>query len=481
MSPAGPTEDAAIAGLAPPESFLEMADALEARGYQAWAVGGAIRDHLLGHRRGDWDLATDAHPQEVQHLFRRTVPLGIEHGTVGVLADDGTMYEVTTFRRDVETDGRHAVVDFAETIEEDLARRDFTINAIAWQPRTNEIRDPSGGRADLAAGILRAVGEPSERFAEDYLRVLRGLRFAGRYDLLIDPPTREALDEAVPGLSRLSAERVREELEKIMAAPAPSTALRLYRDTRALAIWYPELDAAADTPAWDAALGAIDALREIRPLLRVARLLLVVPGAGEEPDAGEEPITQLLERLKFSGAATRRILELRRHYLPFVNPLDSAAQLREWLSEVGPGGERDLFRLHFAAARGAARAAGSAGSAGEASSGKATLRDDAGEPDDVVEPDDAGEPDEAARGLVYVWRRVHDERLSGVPIDRSDLAVDGNDMLALGVEPGPFIGLLLDELHAIVLEDPDLNERESLLDRARELIELAGMAGADAE
>lgn len=438
------TKDDVTAGLEPPASFLEMADRLEEHGYQAWAVGGAIRDHLLGRPRGDWDLATDAHPEEIQHLFRRTIPLGVEHGTVGVLQDDGAMYEVTTFRRDIETDGRHAIVDFAETIDEDLARRDFTINAIAWQPRTRELRDPSGGRADLAAGILRAVGEPSERFAEDYLRVLRGLRFAGRYDLLIDPPTREALDEAVPGLSRLSAERVREELEKIMAAPAPSAALRLYRDTRALAVWYPELDAEADTPAWDAALASIDELHAGRPLLRVARLLMLVPGAGEEEDPGEDAVTGLLERLKFSGAATRRVLELRRDYLPFVNPLDSAAQLREWLSEVGPGGERDLFRMHFAAAR-------------------------------------ALGGEDAARGLVYVWRRVHDERLSGAPIDRSDLAVDGNDVLALGVAPGPFVGLLLEELHALVLEDPELNERDALLERARELIELAGMTGADAD
>ena len=435
--PAGPTDETLLA----PRSFLALAEQLEARGYEAWAVGGAIRDRLMGIARGDWDLATDARPEEVRALFRRTIPLGIEHGTVGVLQEDGTVYEVTTFRRDIETDGRHAVVAFAETIDEDLARRDFTINAIAWRIATRELKDPWNGREDLEARILRAVGEPAERFAEDYLRVLRGLRFAGRFGLTIDPPTREALDAAVHGTTDLSAERVREELEKIFTGPHPSAALRLYRDTGVLGIWYPELDTRADTDAWDAALDAIDELHEGRPLLRLARLLMIIPGAGEDPDPGEAAVAQVVERLKLSNADRRRILELRRHFLPFVNPLDSSAHIREWLSEVGPGGERDLFRLHFAAAR-------------------------------------ASGDEQAAGALVHTWRRAHEERLGDAPIDRSELAVDGEDILELGVAQGPVVGLLLDELHAQVLEDPALNEREALLDIARELIEMASLEDA---
>jgi tRNA nucleotidyltransferase (CCA-adding enzyme) len=392
----------------------------------------------MGISRGDWDLATDARPEEVRSLFPRTIPLGIEHGTVGVLQEDGSVYEVTTFRRDIETDGRHAVVSFAETIDEDLARRDFTINAIAWRIATRELRDPWNGREDLEARILRAVGEPAERFAEDYLRVLRGLRFAGRFDLTVDPPTREALEGAVGGTADLSAERVREELEKVFTGPRPSAALRLYRDTGVLGIWYPELDAEADTEAWEAALAAIDELHEGRPLLRLARLLLIVPGAGEEPDPGEAAVSRVMERLKLSNADRRRIHELRRYFLPFVNPLDSSAHMREWLSEVGPGGERDLFRLHFAAAR-------------------------------------ASGDEQATGALLHTWRRVHDERLGGAPIDRSELAVDGEDILGLGVARGPLIGLLLGELHAQVLEDPELNERETLLDIARELIDMASL------
>ncbi len=439
--------DTAGLNICPPPSFSDVASRLEDAGFEAWAVGGAVRDHLLGVDRVDWDLATSARPNQVIDLFRRTVPLGIEHGTVGVLDPDGVLYEVTTFRRDVETDGRHAVIEFAESIEEDLARRDFTINAIAWRERTAELRDPWDGRSDLEARVLRAVGIPAERFAEDYLRVLRGLRFAGVYGLTMDPPTREALEEAVSGLDHLSAERVREELIKVLASPEPSATLHLYRDTRALSVWYPELEPYTDEPAWDEALAAIDKLSRHRGLLRLCRLLLILPtDSSIEPleDPGFIAAGTVLKRLKFSGAEQRRVLHLYQHFLPLVSAVDSSAQIREWLCEIGPGNERDLFRLHFAAAR-------------------------------------AAQAEDAMRALVFVWRRAHEERLSGAPIDRADLAVDGNDVLALGLPRGPLVGLLLDELHALVLEDPDLNTKDNLLAQARELIDMAGLVDASAE
>jgi len=439
--------DTAGLNIRPPPSFSDVSNRLEDAGFEAWAVGGAVRDHLLGVDRVDWDLATSARPNQVIDLFRRTVPLGIEHGTVGVLDPDGVLYEVTTFRRDVETDGRHAVIEFAESIEEDLARRDFTINAIAWRERTAELRDPWDGRSDLEARVLRAVGVPAERFAEDYLRVLRGLRFAGVYGLTMDPPTREALEEAVSGLDHLSAERVREELIKVLASPEPSATLHLYRDTRALSVWYPELELYADEPCWDEALAAIDKLSRHRGYLRLCRLLLILPTDPTiEPleDPGFIAAGTVLKRLKFSGAEQRRVLHLYQHFLPLVSAVDSSAQIREWLCEVGPGTERDLFRLHFAAAR-------------------------------------AAQAEDAMRALVFVWRRAHEERLSGAPIDRADLAVDGNDVLALGLPRGPLVGLLLDELHALVLEDPDLNTKDDLLAKARELIDMAGLVDASAE
>jgi tRNA nucleotidyltransferase (CCA-adding enzyme) len=184
------------AALPIPEDVLEIARRLDQAGHEVWCVGGAIRDALLAARTGgtglepaDVDFATSATPEQVRALFRRTVGVGIQHGTVGVLDRRRVLHEVTTFRRDVATDGRHAVVAFGVSLEDDLARRDFTINAIAYHPLRHEWRDPFAGAADLDARVIRAVGDPDQRFREDYLRILRALRFAARFEFEIDPAT----------------------------------------------------------------------------------------------------------------------------------------------------------------------------------------------------------------------------------------------------------------------------------------------------
>ncbi len=416
----------------PPPAFLRVAETLESHGHEAWAVGGALRDGLVGVDRADWDLATDARPEQVCAIFPRTVPLGIEHGTVGVLAGEGKMYEVTTFRLDVETDGRHAVVRFADSIDDDLARRDFTINAMAWRPATDELRDPFDGRRDLEALVLRAVGDPPARFAEDHLRVLRGLRFAGRLGLVIDPATREALEHAVPQLVELSAERVREELMKVLSDSFPSRALGGYAEIGALAHWYRELEPVAAEPGtWAETLTAVDRVATGRPVVRLVRWL--IPIGDEETREGRG--RRLMWRLRFSNAETARVARLLRHYSPFVGPMDSAAELRRWLSEVGRETAYDLFRLHIAAAHGG--------------------------------------PAEMRGYMTAAWRAVHDELLEHPPLGIADLEVSGNDLLALGVEPGPLVGAILAELHARVLDDPARNDRERLLASARELIAAA--------
>jgi tRNA nucleotidyltransferase (CCA-adding enzyme) len=419
----------------PPAALLQIAERLESAGCQAWAVGGAIRDAILERPRADWDLATDARPEEVLQMFRRTVPLGVDHGTVGVLGQDDSMYEVTTFRLDVETDGRHAVVEFATEIEDDLARRDFTINSIAWRPTTQELRDPYHGIEDLKAGVLRAVGEPSIRFAEDYLRVLRACRFAGAYDLTIEPETLSALRAAVVYLDRLSAERVREEMLKVLSAEVPSRSLGMYAAFGALEAWYPEIAPTGSGHGWDQALEAIDALKPHRTFLRVVRLLLC---AGGDEDEVAERAEALLRRLKFSNAEIGRAVHLVAHYQPLVHPADGSASIREWLYTVETEFSRDLFRLHFAAAR-------SAGS------------------------------DDGQRALVYTWGRVHGEIVERSPVTVGQLAVDGTDLLALGLPSGPLIGLMLEELLAQVMEAPERNDRDLLLESARELIELGGL------
>src|SRR6476660_1377248 len=159
--------------LDPPETVRGIAKRLEGAGFETWCVGGAVRDALLGHPHLDWDLATAARPEDVRSLFRRTVPVGIEFGTVGVLDEDSVMHEVTTFRKDVQTDGRHAVVEFGASLDADLARRDYTINAIAYSPSKDEVRDPYNGQQDLEGKLIRAVGDARERMREDRLRALR--------------------------------------------------------------------------------------------------------------------------------------------------------------------------------------------------------------------------------------------------------------------------------------------------------------------
>jgi tRNA nucleotidyltransferase (CCA-adding enzyme) len=436
--------------LQPPPAVLEIARKLNHAGHDAWAVGGAVRDALIGVAGGDWDLATSARPEEVRRIFRRTVPIGIEHGTVGVLAADGVMYEVTTFRRDVETFGRHAVVEFAQTIDEDLARRDFTFNAIAWHPIHDEIRDPHGGLADLKDATLRTVGEPADRFAEDYLRVLRALRFAGHFVLQVEPATWDALRAAVPHLHALSAERVREELVKVLAkTPHASAALKLYHASGALAALYPELAALADAgdlhPAWLRTLRAVDALPVTRPVLRLAALLHAVgmPAArardlrggfrytGHE-QAGARRAEQLMRRLKASNADTERVTALVLRQADLFPPDAPDSGVRRWLLHVPPDLVPDLFRLRVALWRG--------------------------------EPTERGDAD-----LVQRWRHVRRVLATRPPLTTNDLAIDGRDLKALGLEPGPQFGEILRELLNRVIEDPSLNDRETLLPIARDL------------
>ncbi len=415
-----------------PPAVRDIARRLEEAGYETWAVGGAVRDVLMGRPAGDWDLATRARPKELRKLFRRTVPLGIEHGTVGVLAGDGTMYEVTTFRRDVETDGRHAVVAFADTIEEDLSRRDFTVNAIAWHPLREELLDPFGGAADMEARVLRTVGKPAERFREDYLRILRALRFAGLFDLEIDAATWRSLQELVGHTRALSAERIRDELLKVLDVdPAPARALSLYAEAGVLPVLYPELETLRSAPGnpspWALAVGAAAELPRGRPMLRLAALV-----RGLEPG----DVASMLVRLRFSNA---QVDETARR--AGARPLPGAAEhdrvFRRWLSATGPERLSAVARLDLARA------------CSELRLGLADRRTD----------------------VVASWNRARGVRAASPPLDVGSLALDGRGLIQLGLKPGPRFGPILDALLEWVLDDPSRNRRELHAERALELAE----------
>lgn len=425
--------------LRPSGAVLDIARKLEGAGFETWCVGGAVRDALLGHPHLDWDLATAATPPQVRRLFRRTIPVGIEFGTVGVLDERGVMHEVTTFRRDVKTDGRHAVVEFGASLEDDLARRDFTINAIAYSPARKELRDPFGGREDLAAGVVRAVGAPEARMREDRLRALRAIRFASRFGFTIEPATWNAIVASAPHLRRLSMERVKQELEKTMEqVERPSEALRLWRESGALGVLVPALANISEV-----ALGATDEVaRPVpegsgggsgRPDRRMNRFVALFS------DLGHEEAGRALRELRFSNADIAWVTGVLARWRSVEGGLraerPTPAATRRLIGTTGRTRARAVLRLaagRFAAERKAGKAAPSG---------------------------------EAVRALYREALRTAFRD----PVEIGDLAVDGDDLRKAGIPPGPALGKVLALLLDDVLEDPARNTSEWLVPRAREL------------
>lgn len=412
---------------------------LERAGFQVWAVGGAVRDALIGHPHLDWDLATDATPDQVRTVFgrKRTIPVGVEFGTVKVLDASGVAHEITTFRRDVKTDGRHAEVEFGASLEEDLARRDFTINAVAYSPTRGEVYDPFGGQKDLAGRLVRAVGDPPARMREDRLRALRAIRFAARFDFEIDEATWTAIRDSAPHLTRLSAERVKQELEKTMdQVAAPSRALRLWRDSGAIAVLIPELRSVSDE-----ALLALDCAAQPGPPRRPGRRLIRL--AILFSDMSSSQVLGVANRLRFSKNDARWLADLVERWRELDAPISAALQkgppdprsLRRWIARIGRLRLSSFHRL--AAARWAAR-----GEGGGASPRQASVR--------------------------ALYRRASRVAL-GEPLELSDLAIDGDDLRSVGIQPGPDVGKILWALLDLVLDDPGANTRERLLAEARRL------------
>jgi tRNA nucleotidyltransferase (CCA-adding enzyme) len=413
--------------VSPPDQVLWIWRMLEDAGFETWIVGGAIRDVMLGRPAEDWDFATKARPKQIMNAFRRTVPIGVDHGTVGVLVPDGTLYEVTTFRCDVETFGRRAVVEFADSIEEDLSRRDFTLNALAWHPGRHQFLDPWDGTTDLRESILRTVGDPAERFAEDLLRVLRALRFAGQFGLTIEAGTWGALLAAVPELARLSAERIQEEMMKVLSqGESPSVALGLYAESGVFAELYPELDlgrplAGVEADALAHTLRACDAVPRTRLLVRLSLLMALASASEGQNDIRDErrrTVESLMERLRFSNADTKRVATVAASLFPAPLSEDPAA-LRRWLHRVGPEHFPDIARAWLAGAR-----------AQEKSERVDAIR--------------------RVRSLRAILR----ER---PPLTTADLALDGSDLKALGLSPGPQFGEIFRFLLEEVLDRPEAN------------------------
>lgn len=391
----------------------ELLHALHAAGHAAYVVGGCVRDSLLGLTPHDWDLCTSALPQQVMELFgaQRCIPTGLQHGTVTV-KQSGALYEITTFRTEgTYTDGRHPdEVHFVPDVREDLARRDLTINAMAYNEKEGLV-DPFGGQADLQSGIVRAVGVPRQRFTEDALRILRLYRFAARFGFAIDPPTAQAAQELCAHLDCVSVERIEEELAKLLSAPAPAA----YLDEKILFVILPELSSealAAAKPVVDACPAGAENLS-----IRLAALLLSL---------GEDGIRRTLKRLRCSNALIEEAAVLVREAVPGV-PVSLNIYARRLL------GKYNLCTVQRIAALGTA-----------------------------LQP-------ERAADFAALSELAEQLDADGVCCRVSQLAVNGRDLMAAGVPAGPGIRKVLEALLDGVIREEYPNERQALLAAVQQL------------
>ena len=434
-----------------PEKANEIIATLAEAGYEAYVVGGCVRDAILGREAADWDITTNARPEQVKALFPRTVDTGLQHGTVTVLnGKEG--FEVTTYRIDGEyLDGRHPEqVLFTPNLLEDLKRRDFTINAMAYNDAEGLI-DPFGGQQDLQQGILRAVGDPATRFEEDALRILRLYRFAARFGFAIDPPTGQAARALCAHLDCVSVERIEEELSKLLAAPAPAA----YLDEKILKVIIPELSA----PALQAAKPVVDACPAgIEDLpVRWAALLMSL---------GEDGTRKALKRLRCSNACIEQTVVLVREVHPGAFSSDtiwgipSPALLPAAAGSHPPDGPQRNSRTGL-------------GQAPAAPDTVIRIRKLLGRYDlhtvqRLAALGAAMEPEQAADFAAQAELAAQLDA-DGVCCRVSQLAVNGRDLMAAGIPAGPGLRKVLEALLDAVIRGQLLNERQCLLDAAGQI------------
>ncbi|KPK51483.1 MAG: hypothetical protein AMJ63_12260 [Myxococcales bacterium SG8_38_1] len=436
---------------------LEICKELRKAGEHAWVVGGCVRDTLRGEQVNDWDVATTALPEKVQKTFRRVIPTGIDHGTVTVLWK-GEGFEVTTLRGEgTYSDGRRPDdVVFVGNIEQDLARRDFTVNAIAYDPVDGHVVDPFGGLADMRNRVLRAVGNPSERFQEDGLRILRGARFVATLDFELEEDTKAAFRGALDTFRKVSPERVREEWLKAMKASAPSRAFEVMRRTGILEVTYPELleQVGCEQNQWHAYDVWNHTMRVLDestgdPIERVAALLhdVAKPRTRAKSDktndwtfyhhekVGADMADRWLRDYRFSNSERELVTGLIRHHLICYSNEWTDAAVRRFIKRVGSDKVDSLLRLGEADALGKGR---------NVEEELAALRELRGRVDQAIE--------------------------EGGALTTGDLAIGGNDVIPLlDGGAGPAVGQILRALLERVIDDPSLNTRDKLMPLAEAL------------
>lgn len=436
-----------------PGQVADIIHTLQRAGFEAYAVGGCVRDSILGREPDDWDITTSAKPEQVKALFPRTIDTGIKHGTVTILKDR-VGYEVTTYRIDGEyEDGRHPKdVVFTASLEEDLKRRDFTINAMAYN-ETDGLVDLFDGIGDMKRRVLRCVGDPEERFLEDALRMMRAVRFSAQLDYEIEEKTKKAVTALAGSLSKISAERIQTELVKLLVSEHPDR-IRICYETGMTAVFFPEFDRMMETEqnnphhcysVGEHTIRAVAAVRADKAL----RLSMLLHDAGKPltkttDDEGVDHFhghqeesariaKEVLRRLKFDNDTIDRVVRLVRAHDVWIE--SGPKYMRRAVNRLGDDLFPDLFEVKEA---------------------------------DMKAQSDYQRAYKEER-LREMRSTYEDIRAAGECVSLKDLAVNGSDLIAAGMKPGRELGTLLKTLLEEVLEEPSRNERDALLKRAREL------------
>lgn len=433
-----------------PEKANQVISVLAEAGFEAYVVGGCVRDAILGRTASDWDITTNARPEQVKALFPRTVDTGLQHGTVTVLqGKEG--FEVTTYRIDGEyLDGRHPEqVTFTPSLLEDLKRRDFTINAMAYNDKEGLV-DAFDGLGDLERGQIRCVGNPGERFTEDALRILRAVRFSAQLGFGIEEKTRAALSEFAPRLSKVSAERIQTELVKLLVSPHPEV-FRTVWETGISAVILPEFDRCMETEqnnphhCWSVGEHTLHALPfvEAQKALRLAVLLhdigkpLTRTTDAEGIDhfyghaeKGAELAGRIMRRLKFDNDTRKRVVKLVQTH-DDLQTGTTQRSVRRAVHRIGAEVFPDYLKIRRA---------------------------------DIMaqNPEVREEKLGKLAKVEAVYQRILEEQNC---LSLKDLAVTGKDLIEAGIEPGPELGRILNELLELVIEHPEYNTKEYLLER----------------
>lgn len=435
-----------------PRKVVLIIKNLQRHGYDAYAVGGCVRDSILNRKPEDWDITTSAKPEQVKRIFRRTVDTGIEHGTVTVLiGKDG--FEVTTYRVDgLYEDGRHPKeVTFTSRLEEDLKRRDFTINAMAYND-DERLVDAFGGMRDLNYHLIRCVGDPKERFSEDALRILRAVRFSAQLAFPIEPETAEAIKSLAPNLEKISAERIQAELVKLLVSDHPERiqdACELGITKVVLPEWDDMVGVKQNTPhhKYDVAAHTVHALQNVKND-KVLRLTMLFHDMGKPvmkttdengrdhfkgyAIASEQIAKTVMKRLKFDNDTIRKVTKLVAYHDYRMEP--TGANVRRAMHEIGV----ELFPYYLAVRLADTKAQSSYERRGK------------------------------LENIIQIRELYRNALRNKECVTLKDLAVTGTDLINLGIAPGKELGTLLNELLDMVIEDPAWNQKGKLCDYVKE-------------